>query len=73
MNPRQAREIVIRVLDKFEELLAGKGINIPSDDREGRGEEACIYGSEYYELKDAITDLLVEETRWSGKRKARSK
>ena len=48
MNPRQAKEIAIRVLNEFEELLAGKGIMIPSDDREGRDEEACIYGSEYF-------------------------
>ena len=73
MNPRQAREIAIRVLDEFEELLAGKGVIIPSDDREGRDKEACIYGSEYYELEDAVTDLLVEETRLSRKRKTRSK
>jgi len=31
----------------------------PSADREGRKEEACIYGSEYYELEDTITDILV--------------
>jgi len=30
MNPRQAREIAIRVLDELEELLVGKGMMIPS-------------------------------------------
>ena len=62
MNEEKAREIAIRVLDEFEELLAEKGIMVPSDDREGREEEACLYGCEYYELEDAIVDILVEET-----------
>ena len=35
---------------------------IPSDDREGREEEACLYGTEYYELEDAVVGILVEET-----------
>ncbi|MBN2562227.1 MAG: hypothetical protein JXQ75_14985 [Phycisphaerae bacterium] len=42
-------------------MLASKDIIVPSDDREGREEEACLYGTEYYELEDAITDILVEE------------
>ncbi len=67
MNPRHARKVAIRVLDEFEELLAGKSVMLSSDDREGRDEEACIYGSEYYELEDAITDLLIEETPLSRK------
>ncbi|MBN2562215.1 MAG: hypothetical protein JXQ75_14925, partial [Phycisphaerae bacterium] len=31
---------------------------VPSDDREGRDEEACLYGSEYYELEDAVVGVL---------------
>jgi hypothetical protein len=34
-----------------ESLLAEKGIMLPSADREGRPEEACLYGSEYYALE----------------------
>jgi predicted HTH domain antitoxin len=56
----KARRIAIRILDEFEELLAEKGIRIPSSDREGRSEEACLYGSEYYRLEDAITAILQE-------------
>ena len=63
MNANKARRIAIEVLDEFEELLDEKGILIPSDDREGREEEACLYGTEYYRLEDTITDMLVEETR----------
>ena len=53
------REIAIEILGEFEELLARKGIKIPSDDREsGHKNEACLYGSEYYELEDGITEIL---------------
>jgi hypothetical protein len=62
MDEDRAREIAIRILDEFEELLAAKDIKIPSGDREGRKEEACLYGSEYYDLEDAIVGILVEET-----------
>ena len=69
MKADKARRIAIEILDEFEELLAGKGLTIPSEDREGRPEEACLYGSEYYLLEDTITDLLVKETRPTSKRK----
>ena len=59
MREDKARRIAIEVLDEFEDLLERHGIMIPSADREGRKEEACIYGSEYYELEDTITDILV--------------
>jgi hypothetical protein len=55
------RELAIRILDEFEELLAEKNVMIQSDDREGREEEACLYGSEYYGLEDAIVDILMEQ------------
>ena len=69
MKPDKARRTAIAILDEFEELLAGKGVSIPSEDREGRPEEACLYGSEYYLLEDTITDLLVKETQPTSKRK----
>ena len=62
------RQLAIAILDEFEELLAAKGIKVPSDDREGREEEACLYGCEYYELEDAVTDILVEEVGRGGRR-----
>ena len=61
MREDKARRLAIEILDEFEELLEGHGLKIPSPDREGRKEEACIYGSEYYELEDTITDLLVRQ------------
>ena len=50
--------MAIKILDEFEELLSRHEIKIPSKDREEKLEEACFYGSEYYELEDKITDLL---------------
>ena len=53
------REVSIEIMDLFEEFLEEKNITIPSDDRSGDESEARIYGSEYYELEDGITDILV--------------
>jgi hypothetical protein len=55
------REIAIRIVDAFEELLAEKGIMVPSKDREGGEEEACLYGGEYYALEDAVVGVLMGE------------
>ena len=52
------REMAANIIDEFEDLLDDKGITIPSSDREGNEDEARIYGPEYYELEDEITELL---------------
>ena len=54
------REYAIAIVDLFEELLDEKEIDIPSDDREGYDEEARIYGTEYYDLEDAVYELLAQ-------------
>lgn len=56
-----ARNLAIKIIDEFEELLGELNIKIPSKDREGGIEEACIYGSEYYQLEDAITEIIENE------------
>jgi hypothetical protein len=61
MREDKARDLAIEILDEFEELLGRHGIMVPSADREGRKEEACLYGSEYYELEDILTDILVRQ------------
>jgi len=68
VKANKARRIAIEILDEFEAMLDRNGIMIPSEDREGREEEACIYGTEYYELEEVITDILIEETRPRSKR-----
>ena len=67
MNAGKARRIAIRILDELEELLDEKNVTIPSNDREGREEEARLYVAEDYALEDAVTGILVEETRGRGK------
>lgn len=56
------RTIAIEIMNVFEHFLAEKEIKIPSDDREAKeGEEsieACIYGREYYEIEDNITNTI---------------
>ena len=66
MREDEARELAFAIIGDFEELLAQHDIMIPSADREGREEEACIYGTEYYLLEDAITDILVKGSRRAG-------
>ena len=50
------------------QIFYKKGIKIPSKDREdnlsSESEEACIYGTEYYELEDVITEILKNEVSW---------
>jgi hypothetical protein len=55
------RELAILACEEFEDLLDDKNIMIPSVDREGCEEEACLYGSEYYALEDAVVGILMEE------------
>ena len=57
----ECESLLRRIPDEFEEVLDRHEIKLPSGDREGREEEACIYGTEYYELEDAIADILVRE------------
>ncbi len=52
------RKVAIKIIDEFEKLLDRYNIKLPSRDREGNEEEAAIYGTEYFELEDKITDIL---------------
>lgn len=54
----KTRGIAIMILDIFEGMLDDKGIIVPDEDREGDEDEACLYGTTYYELEDEITELL---------------
>ena len=67
MKEGDVRELAFAIIGDFEELLAENDIRIPSADREGREEEACIYGTEYYLLEDAITDILVKGSKRTGR------
>ena len=51
------KEKAIEIIDKFEELLVVNDIKIPNTDRKGNEDEACIYGSDYYNLEESIIEI----------------
>ncbi len=72
MNEEEARELAFAMLMDFEEVLEEYDVTIPSADREGTPEEARLYGTEYYDLEDAITEVLKKNnSRRIGLRDAR--
>lgn len=54
------RNISADICDLFEELLDAHDIDIPSTDRTGDESEAHIYGTEYSDLEDSVTDILID-------------
>lgn len=59
------REIAEQIIDLFEQLLEKYNLDIPSKDRDAEPDKenlAHIYGEEYYDLEDAIVELLEKET-----------
>ena len=65
----KTRELAIRIIDLFEDLLDKHEIDIPSENRYMEMENMTpeeieeagfshIYGDDYYELEDAIVELL---------------
>ena len=55
---KENRKIAIKIIDLFESLLNRKNIIIPNEDRENSKDETAIYGGDYYELEDAVTEIL---------------
>ena len=39
-------------------MLEKYSIKIPSENRKCCEDEACIYGTQYYDLEDTITEIL---------------
>lgn len=52
------RDIAIKIIDEFEKMLEKYNIKIPSENRKYCEDEACIYGTQYYDLEDTITEIL---------------
>lgn len=58
------RELSARIADLFDDLLYQKGIEVPCEDsneqaeRHEGGNEACLYGMEYWTLVDKIEEML---------------
>ena len=61
------REKAIQIIEQFENLLSEKNIKIPSEDSENNENEACIYGTEYYELEDSIIEILNDKNQKGDK------
>ena len=58
MKREDAHDLAFAIIGDFEELLSEHDIMLPSADREGLEDEACIYGSEYDVLEDGIVEIL---------------
>lgn len=54
------RQAAAAAIDAFSDMLEGYGIKIPSADRTGAANEDAIYGTEYYELEDTLTEIFEE-------------
>ena len=52
--------LAISIIQKFEEVLYKNKIKIPDVDRSGEDDEACIFGRTYYDLEDAIKEVLIK-------------
>jgi hypothetical protein len=68
LSEQKARDTAFLILQDVEELLDEKDITIPCSDRQGDPEEARLYGTEYYLLEDAVTDILVKGSKRTGRR-----
>lgn len=58
MKREDAHDLAFTIIGDFENLLSEHDIMLPSADREGLEDEACIYGSEYDVLEDGIVEVL---------------
>lgn len=54
------RNVSADICGLFEDLLSRFNIYIPDEDRTGDESEACIYGMEYSNLEDDVTEILVD-------------
>lgn len=54
----ESRKIANKIIDEFENLLKEHDMKIPNGERCNNEDEACIYGDDYYNLEDKITEIL---------------
>lgn len=59
MNEIRLRSFSADICDVFEDLLDKYNITIPDEDRTGDESEAKLYGMEYSDTEDYITQILV--------------
>lgn len=66
MKEIKLRQFSASICDVFEELLDKYNITIPDENRTGDESEARLYGEEYSDTEDYITQILchlVQEVR----------
>ena len=52
------QEFAAEILEIFEEKLEELNVTLPNSNREGKEDEARIFGSDYYDLEDKVAELL---------------
>ena len=60
MKEIKLRQFSASICDVFEDLLDKYNITIPDEDRIGDESEARLYGMEYADTEDYITQILVQ-------------
>ena len=66
MNEIKLRQFSADICEVFEDLLDKHNITIPDKNREGDESEARLYGDEYSDTEDYVTQILchlVQEVR----------
>lgn len=67
MKKEKRQKMCLEIIDQFEQLLEEKDISIPCEDsaeekeRHDSGNNARIYGAEYWRLEDGIHKILEQE------------
>ena len=67
MKKEKRQKMCLEIIDQFEQLLEEKDISIPCGDsaeekeRHDGGNNARIYGAEYWRLEDGIHKILEQE------------
>lgn len=57
------KEFAEEILEIFEERLDKLNISLPDKNRENKNTESRIYGSNYYDLRDEIEDLIYRNKK----------
>lgn len=60
MKEIKLRQLSADICNIFEDLLDKHNITIPDEDRTGDESEARLYGMEYADTEDYVTQILVQ-------------
>jgi hypothetical protein len=63
MKAGKAQAVAIRILDEIDDLLTGKSLQALATGCGGQGTERFAPGTEHSLLREAIAEILVNETR----------